>query len=109
MIVKNPAGHATFNEQKMGKTDVARGKHLFAGLNTFEPGQQHAPHAHCDRDKLYVVMSGRGELTIGDRTSTVATGDVALAAADIVHSLRNPGPERLVVLVVMGPPPGEPR
>ena len=106
MIVKNSAGHAKFSRQKMGKSDLARGKHLFAGLNAFEPGQQHAPHAHCDRDKLYVVMEGRGELTIADQTTTVAPGDVALAEADVVHSLRNPGPDRLVVLVVMGPPPG---
>ena len=106
MIVKNSVERAKFSGRKMGKSDLARGKHLFAGLNAFEPGQQHAPHAHCDRDKLYVVLQGRGELTIGDQTTTVAPGDVALAEADVVHSLRNPGPDRLVVLVVMGPPPG---
>ena len=105
MIVKNSVEHARFNGRKMGKSDLARGKHLFAGLNSFEPGQQHAPHAHCNRDKLYLVMQGRGELTIADQTTTVAPGDLALAAADVVHSLRNPGPDRLVVLVVMGPPP----
>ncbi len=106
MIVKNSVEHAKFSGQEMGKSDLARGKHLFAGLNSFEPGQQHAPHAHCDRDKLYVVLQGRGELTIADQSTTVAPGDVALAEADVVHSLRNPGPGRLVVLVVMGPPPG---
>ena len=105
MIVKRSVEHARFSERKMGKVDLARGKHLFAGLNAFEPGQLHAPHAHCDRDKIYVVMEGRGELTIADQTTTVAPGDVALAEADVVHSLRNPGPDRLVVLVVMGPPP----
>ena len=107
MIVKGAAARARFDARKMGKTDVARGRHLFAGLNAFEPGQLHEPHAHCDRDKLYVVMEGRGELTIGEESTTVAPGDVALAEADVVHSLRNPGPERLVVLIVMGPPPGE--
>ncbi len=106
MIVKRSMEHAKFDGRKMGESDLARGKHLFAGLNAFEPGQQHAPHAHCDRDKLYVVMEGRGELTIGGQTTTVAPGDVALAEADVVHSLCNPGPDRLVVLVVMGPPPG---
>ena len=105
MIVKNAARGATFNPRKMGKSDLASGDHLFAGLNSFEPGQVHEPHAHCDRDKLYVVMEGQGELTIGEETETVSRGDVALAKADVVHSLRNPGPARLVVLVVMAPPP----
>jgi mannose-6-phosphate isomerase-like protein (cupin superfamily) len=105
VIVKRAAERAAFDSRKMGKADLARGAHLFAGLNAFEPGQKHEPHAHCDRDKLYVVLEGRGELTIGDETSPVAAGDVALAPADVVHALSNPGPERLVVLVVMGPPP----
>jgi quercetin dioxygenase-like cupin family protein len=108
MILKNASTRASFDAQKMGKADLARGEHLFAGLNAFEPGQVHEPHAHCDRDKLYVILKGRGELTVGEETSIVAPGDVALAAADVVHSLKNPGPERLVALVVMGPPPDTP-
>ena len=106
MIVKHATDLAKFDPGKMGKSDLAHGRHLFAGLNAFEPGQAHEPHKHCDRDKLYVVMQGRGELTIGDETTSVGPGDVALAQADVVHSLHNNGSERLVVLVVMGPPPG---
>jgi mannose-6-phosphate isomerase-like protein (cupin superfamily) len=106
VILKGAAALARFDAGKMGKADLARGKHLFSGLNAFEPGQEHAPHAHCDRDKLYVVLEGRGELTIGDESAEVGPGDVALAQADVVHALRNPGPERLVVLIVMSPPPG---
>ena len=105
MILKQADERAVFNAEKMGKSDLARGEHLFAGLNAFEPGQIHAPHTHCDRDKLYVVLEGRGELTIGEERSTVRTGDVGIARAGVVHSLHNPGPERLVVLVGMAPPP----
>jgi len=107
MIVKNPAGRAGFREDKMGKTDLARGKHLFAGLNAFEPGQQHEPHAHCDRDKIYVVLAGEGEVRVGSETSAVGPGDMALAPAGVTHSMRNTGAARLVAMVVMGPPPPE--
>jgi mannose-6-phosphate isomerase-like protein (cupin superfamily) len=89
----------------MGKADLAAGEHLFAGLNAFEPGQAHEPHTHCDRDKLYVVLQGRGELTVGGTTSEVGPGAVALAPAGVVHAVRNPGPGRLVVLTVIAPPP----
>ena len=92
MIVKQATDRATFSTQKMGKSDLARGRHLFAGLNAFEPGQTHEPHAHCDRDKLYVVMQGRGELTIGDETQSVGPGDVDRGARH--RFLREgPGPE----------------
>lgn len=107
MIVKQAARLARFDPKKMGKCDLLDGKHLFSGLNAFEAGQRHEPHAHCERDKLYVVLEGRGELTVGDERQSVGPGDVALAPADVVHTLYNPGPERLVVLTVMAPPPGK--
>lgn len=106
MIFRGPAARAVFDPQRMGKCDLARGEHLFAGLNALEPGQEHEPHTHCDRDKLYVILDGRGTVTIGEETAPVESGDVAFAAAGVVHSLCNPGPQRLVSLVVMGPPPG---
>lgn len=105
MILKNAAALARFNAEKMGKADLARGEHLFAGLNAFEPGQEHEPHVHCDRDKIYAVMDGEGDVTVGTDTDRIRAGDVVLAPAGVEHSLRNPGPGRLVVLVVMGPPP----
>lgn len=106
MIVRKATERARFRPDRMGKADLFRGDHVFAGLNAFEPGQQHEPHAHCARDKVYVVLQGTGELTIGDETSRVEPGDTALAPADVVHSVRNPGPERLVMMVLMAPPPG---
>lgn len=108
MIIKDAAGQAEFNPTKMGKADLTRGRYLFAGLNAFEPGQEHEPHSHCDRDKIYFVLRGEGEVTVGEETSRVVPGDMALAPSGVVHSVRNTGAARLVLLVVMGPPPGSP-
>ena len=105
MIVKRSAEKARFRDDKMGKADLATGEHLFCGLNAFEPGQQHEPHKHCDRDKSYLVLEGHGELTVGEEVLAVGPGDFAFAPADVVHSVRNTGDERLVVFVAMAPPP----
>jgi mannose-6-phosphate isomerase-like protein (cupin superfamily) len=35
----------------------------------------------------------------------LSAGDVAFAPSGVIHSIRNPGPERLVVMVVLAPPP----
>ena len=107
MIFRGAASRAVFNPARMGKSDLAVGEHLFSGLNALEPGQEHQPHSHCDRDKVYVILDGRGTLTIAEETASVEPGDVAFAAAGVVHSLSNPGPQRLVALVVMGPPPAQ--
>jgi len=51
------------------------------------------------------VLEGRGQLTLGDETTDVEAGDAAMAPAGVVHAMRNPGPQRLVTMIVMGPPP----
>ena len=96
---------AAFAAEKMGKATLVRGESLFAGLNCFEPGQEHALHAHEGQEKLYVVLEGVGEVRVGDETESLEAGDAAFAPSGVVHSIRNPGPGRLVVMVVLSPPP----
>jgi quercetin dioxygenase-like cupin family protein len=105
MILKRAASLAQFAPDRMGKSTLARGQTLFAGLNCFEAGQEHAPHTHAGQDKLYVVLEGSGEIQIGDESAAVSAGDAAFAPAGVVHAIRNPGPGRLVVLAVLAPPP----
>jgi len=89
----------------MGKTTIAQGDYLFTGLNCFEPGQEHAPHAHQGQDKLYVVLEGKSIVTIGDQTEEMTAGDAAFAPSGVLHAIRNPGPDRLVVMAILAPPP----
>ena len=105
MIVKKIVGTSEFQAEKMVKTDLIAGEQLFAGLNCFEPGQQHALHTHADQDKIYLVLEGKGIVTVGEQSDTVEPGDLVFAKSAEPHALRNPGPGRLVVMAVMAPPP----
>jgi quercetin dioxygenase-like cupin family protein len=105
MFVKRVSAGAKFNPDKMGKSTLLRGDHLFAGLNSFEAGQEHAAHAHAGQDKLYLVLEGSGLVQIGDETELLSAGDGAFARSGVIHAIRNPGPTRLVVLAVLTPPP----
>ena len=105
MFVKNLVSLARFNAARMGKTSVAHGEFLFAGLNSFEPGQEHAAHAHEGQDKLYVVLEGSCLVQVGVQEERLSVGDAAFAPAGVLHSIRNPGPQRLVVLAILAPPP----
>jgi mannose-6-phosphate isomerase-like protein (cupin superfamily) len=105
MIIRNAASHAVFRPEKMGKADLAVSEQVFAGLNSFEPGQEHKLHTHQGQDKLYFVLEGEGDVTVGVERSRIHPGDLVLAKSGEEHSLANPGPGRLVVMVVMAPPP----
>jgi quercetin dioxygenase-like cupin family protein len=105
MFIKRVASLARFAPDKMGKSTVVEGGNLFTGLNSFEPGQEHAPHAHQGQDKLYVVLEGSGVVQVGEQTETLSSGDAAFAPSGVIHSIRNPGPDRLVVMAILAPPP----
>ena len=98
---------AIFSAEKMAKTNTARGEFMFAGLNCFEPGQEHAAHAHAGQDKLYVVLEGEAEIAVGEEKQVIQAGGGAFAASGVMHSVRNCGTSRLVVLAVLSPPPGK--
>ena len=105
MVIRNAAAQAAFRPDKMGKVALAAGSHLYAGLNCFQPGQEHAAHVHADQDKLYYVVAGSGEATLGEERHPVTAGDLVLATAGVPHGLHATAGEELVVLVVFGPPP----
>jgi len=107
MIITHTLSKAQFSPEKMGKVTLGAGEHLYAGLNCFEPGQEHKAHTHAGQDKLYVVLEGSGEATVGEETAVVSAGAVILAPAGVPHSMRNPGPHRLAVLIVFAPPPAK--
>ena len=105
MIIRDAKTKAVFRAEKMGKADLASTDNLFAGLNCFEPGQEHKLHTHAGQDKLYYILSGTGHVTVGETSDTVGPGDLILARSEVPHAMANPGPEQLVVMVLMAPPP----
>src|ERR1043166_6133238 len=101
MFLSNIASHAQFSPEKMGKVTLATGASMMAGLNCFEPGQEHKLHAHAGQDKLYVVLEGTGEATVGGETQVLGPGDAAFAPADVPHGMKNTGAGRLIVMTVL--------
>lgn len=105
MIIRNIAGRAEFPAGKMGKVHLAAGDYLYAGLNCFSPGQEHAAHVHADQDKLYYILEGRGEASLGEEVAAVEAGDLVFARAGAPHGMKNTGAEPLIVLTLFAPPP----
>lgn len=75
---------------------------MSAGLYALAAGERdpQAPHA---QDELYLVVSGRASLTIGQETTSVARGSVAFVPAGTPHRFHHIS-EDLRVLVVFSPP-----
>jgi quercetin dioxygenase-like cupin family protein len=94
-----------FSSEKMKKNGLVETPSLFCDAYCFEPGQEQPGHRHAVGDKLYFVVSGSGRIRVGADERDVAAGDLVCAPAGEEHAVRNPGPERLVLLVTMAPKP----
>jgi quercetin dioxygenase-like cupin family protein len=94
-----------FAAEKMRKVGLVDTPNLFCDAYCFEPGQEQAGHRHAVGDKLYYVVSGTGRIHVGTDERDVRAGDLVCAPAGDDHAVRNPGPDRLVLLVVMAPKP----
>ena len=101
-----PEEHAVFSTEKMGKATLFRSEKVMVGLNSYEPGQEHALHAHQDMDKVYHVISGSGHFLLEDREIPMEAGVMLVAPEGVAHGIRNTGSERLLVLAILAPAPG---
>jgi len=100
-----PEEHAVFRADKMGKSTLFESARLLVGLNGFEPGQQHALHAHGGMDKVYHVLAGQGEFLLEGHVIPMAAGVMLVAPQGVPHGIRNTGPDRLLVLAILAPGP----
>jgi quercetin dioxygenase-like cupin family protein len=104
-VVIKPEAVASWRPDKMGKQTIFESSRLLVGLNTFEPGQSHALHAHQGMDKMYYVVGGRGVFLLEDRELPMQAGDLLVAPDGVPHGVSNTGAERLLVLAVLAPAP----
>jgi quercetin dioxygenase-like cupin family protein len=104
-VAIHPEEHAVFDAHKMGKATIFRSERMMVGTNGFEPGQEHALHAHEGMDKVYHVLSGEGLFLLEDREIPMRAGVMLVAPAGVPHGIRNTGTGRLLVLAVLAPAP----
>lgn len=104
--VFRPESYAVFNAAKMGKSTLFESDRMLVGLNSFEPGQEHALHAHEGMDKVYQVLQGQGSFLLEDRELAMNPGAMLIAPSGVPHGIRNEGNEPLVVLAILAPGPG---
>jgi quercetin dioxygenase-like cupin family protein len=101
-----PQELANWSAEKMGKSTIFQSERVMVGLNAFEPGQEHALHAHSGMDKVYQVVQGKGLFLLEDSEVEMDEGMLMVAPEGVPHGIRNAGSDRLLVLAILAPAPG---
>ncbi len=100
-----PKEFAQYREGKMGKTTLYESERILVGLNCFEPGQEHALHAHSGMDKVYQVIEGQGVFLLETEEVMMGPGEMMVAPEGVAHGIRNDSDARLVVVAILAPGP----
>ena len=68
-----------------------------------KPGQRSMRHHLEGRSEVYYLLSGRGQMHVGEETREVRAGDALLIPAGAVQFLENTGNEDLAFLAIVEP------
>lgn len=97
--------HAKFQPDKMAKIALATTSRAQLDLYCLEPGQSQKAHTHADQDKIYLVLEGRGRFSLDGAEATLEAGEAIVAPAGAAHGVVNDSGARLLIAVVVTPPP----
>lgn len=71
------------------KNDLVPGQVMMINWSTLLPNGGFQSHYHEDMQEVFVIMSGRVEMTISDTAYELATGDAAIIDPKEIHSMKN--------------------
>jgi mannose-6-phosphate isomerase-like protein (cupin superfamily) len=96
--------HAHGGEREISFARVlarSKGSVRFIDLSVLGPGADIGRHTHeADNEELYVIVSGKGWMTLDEREFEVGPGDVVLNRPGGTHALKNIGLEDLRIVVI---------
>jgi mannose-6-phosphate isomerase-like protein (cupin superfamily) len=67
-------------------------------------GAEQRAHSHADAEQVYVVVRGRGRMSVAGDAEEVGEGDLVFIPPATQHSIVNDGPETLVYIAATSPP-----
>lgn len=73
----------------------------------FLPGQAMRPHRHLDSDEYFTALRGDAEMLVNGRLVPLQEGHTYLRQRGVLHALRNPGTETLIVQSFQSPIPAD--
>ena len=68
------------------------------------PGSQQPIHAHADSEQVYVIVSGRGVMIVGDEEREVEADVNVFIPPRTGHAIKTVGEEALVYVSASSPP-----
>lgn len=96
-----PARRRTQN--LVGGASPIQASNFSMGYVTLEPRGGQVPWHNQEQEEIYFIVSGRGEMCLGEERRVLTTGQAASIPTGVFHQLTNLGDEPLLMIYVYGP------
>jgi quercetin dioxygenase-like cupin family protein len=73
---------------------------LWSEIACYEPGQSTPMHQHPKEEEAIFVLEGTAHMNIGGQEVAVPAGAMVKFPNQVLHDVRNPGPERCVIMFI---------
>ena len=73
------------------------------GTHRWPPGRTSRHHSHDGAIEVFLILEGCCDMTIGSETQRMQAGQYVLCPADVPHQLHNPGPDELLLFLLVAP------
>ncbi|MBC2902394.1 cupin domain-containing protein [Streptomyces cupreus] len=98
-VTGDHGGNGTILAHRAYRREGARATVAFIDLVVLPPHTSIGLHRHADDEETYVILSGRGRMTLDGEEFTVRTGDVVPNRPYGEHGLANDSEDDLALLV----------
>ena len=75
-------------------------KNLVLSSTLLKPNEETRGHSHEGQEEVYYFVDGHGQMTLGEESFHVASGDVVLIPDGVFHKVINPTTEHLYFVCV---------
>ena len=96
-----PARRRTQN--LVGGASPIQAKHFAVGFVTLDPDGGQVPWHNQDQEEVYFVVSGTGEMCLGEERQVLTAGQAAYIPCGVFHQLTNIGQTPLKMIYCYGP------
>jgi len=76
---------------------------VWLGMTNIDPRSSSNQHGHPEKEEIFYVVSGRGEIAVGLERQAIEAGSIVVIPPGTPHQLFNDSDETLKVLSVVSP------
>jgi len=79
-------------------------QNLWLGVSKVDPMSKSNPHTHAGAEEIFYVISGHGQILVGEEKEDIEPGSCVYIAPGVEHQLINTNDETLKLVAVTSPP-----